>query len=115
MTTKSRMFSQISASVRPSRVPSPTCTWISCSIAMASGNVALRANMGGSCKYREYFLRLLQRRPNLHGSSAPRYVVDGQYLLQLQCIIELRIGLDRKSTRLNSSHLGISYAVFCLK
>src|SRR5205814_5774297 len=23
-------------------------------------------------------------------------------------------GLDRKSTRLNSSHLGISYAVFCL-
>src|SRR5262245_65311055 len=29
----------------------------------------------------------------------------------------VRIGgvVDRKSTRLNSSHLGISYAVFCLK
>src|SRR5205814_5761531 len=26
-----------------------------------------------------------------------------------------RRGRDRKSTRLNSSHLGISYAVFCLK
>src|SRR5437899_7800634 len=26
-----------------------------------------------------------------------------------------RIVRDRKSTRLNSSHLGISYAVFCLK
>src|SRR5258705_8913309 len=26
-----------------------------------------------------------------------------------------REGGDRKSTRLNSSHLGISYAVFCLK
>src|SRR5262245_63345378 len=26
-----------------------------------------------------------------------------------------RIAEDRKSTRLNSSHLGISYAVFCLK
>src|SRR5262245_64117308 len=25
----------------------------------------------------------------------------------------VRDGLDRKSTRLNSSHLGISYAVFC--
>src|SRR5205814_6428121 len=25
------------------------------------------------------------------------------------------IRIDRKSTRLNSSHLGISYAVFCLK
>src|SRR5256885_7388235 len=26
-----------------------------------------------------------------------------------------QLGLDRKSTRLNSSHLVISYAVFCLK
>src|SRR5205814_10585401 len=26
-----------------------------------------------------------------------------------------RVERDRKSTRLNSSHLGISYAVFCLK
>src|SRR5258705_5555252 len=26
-----------------------------------------------------------------------------------------RLRSDRKSTRLNSSHLGISYAVFCLK
>src|SRR5262245_62246974 len=25
------------------------------------------------------------------------------------------LSIDRKSTRLNSSHLGISYAVFCLK
>src|ERR1035441_5149597 len=29
--------------------------------------------------------------------------------------ISLGISTDRKSTRLNSSHLGISYAVFCLK
>src|SRR3712207_8896279 len=27
----------------------------------------------------------------------------------------LLLGLDRKSTRLNSSHANISYAVFCLK
>src|SRR3712207_8113284 len=26
-----------------------------------------------------------------------------------------RVGTDRKSTRLNSSHANISYAVFCLK
>src|SRR5262245_63766931 len=32
---------------------------------------------------------------------------------QLQCIVDLVLR-DRKSTRLNSSHLGISYAVFCL-
>src|SRR5262245_62897800 len=29
--------------------------------------------------------------------------------------VERAITPDRKSTRLNSSHLGISYAVFCLK
>src|SRR5690625_6759170 len=28
---------------------------------------------------------------------------------------DLRAGIDRKSTRLNSSHVAISYAVFCLK
>src|SRR3989454_5369266 len=30
-------------------------------------------------------------------------------------ILRLERGRDRKSTRLNSSHLVISYAVFCLK
>src|SRR3712207_7444240 len=29
--------------------------------------------------------------------------------------LPLRVGGDRKSTRLNSSHANISYAVFCLK
>src|SRR3989454_12525122 len=32
-----------------------------------------------------------------------------------QLIPSARVGQDRKSTRLNSSHLVISYAVFCLK
>src|SRR5436309_14846197 len=30
-------------------------------------------------------------------------------------VCPLRRGIDRKSTRLNSSHVKISYAVFCLK
>src|SRR5437899_8529405 len=45
-----------------------------------------------------------------------------QALLNLQGAIQESGGVvthkfrrDRKSTRLNSSHLGISYAVFCLK
>src|ERR1039458_2447964 len=33
-------------------------------------------------------------------------------ILRLQQRLEGRTGMDRKSTRLNSSHLGISYAVF---
>src|SRR5205814_9507548 len=35
---------------------------------------------------------------------------DGDVLVD-----QVSIDEDRKSTRLNSSHLGISYAVFCLK
>src|SRR5262245_64936646 len=30
-------------------------------------------------------------------------------------LVGVKYRVDRKSTRLNSSHLGISYAVFCLK
>src|SRR4051812_49944914 len=36
----------------------------------------------------------------------PAFVRGGQCIAKLQ---------DRKSTRLNSSHMSISYAVFCLK
>src|SRR5690625_1613870 len=36
-------------------------------------------------------------------------------LKSLLCIFKLTEGGDRKSTRLNSSHVAISYAVFCLK
>src|SRR5262245_5908235 len=34
---------------------------------------------------------------------------------KFEFVINLKTAKDRKSTRLNSSHLGISYAVFCLK
>src|ERR1035441_10983624 len=44
--------------------------------------------------------------PQLIKSLLPRFPKDSRAALPL---------LDRKSTRLNSSHLGISYAVFCLK
>src|ERR1039458_1696478 len=39
----------------------------------------------------------------------------GSDLLKRLPVTGLIAVLDRKSTRLNSSHLGISYAVFCLK
>src|SRR5438045_6617209 len=49
------------------------------------------------------FLKHIERAPEVITDvfGSPRYQESG--------------GLDRKSTRLNSSHLGISYAVFCLK
>src|SRR5699024_11384532 len=38
---------------------------------------------------------------------------NGRYINP--CILSPLLGPDRKSTRLNSSHVSISYAVFCLK
>src|SRR5256886_7946771 len=40
---------------------------------------------------------------------------ESNYVLVLRGGMFDSIGLDRKSTRLNSSHSQISYAVFCLK
>src|SRR5258705_5203293 len=42
-------------------------------------------------------------------------VLTRRTLHRLVLVHEVDPELDRKSTRLNSSHLGISYAVFCLK
>src|SRR5690606_40703423 len=39
----------------------------------------------------------------------------GGFLKELKLTEGRGTGLDRKSTRLNSSHVKISYAVFCLK
>src|SRR5258705_5849197 len=50
---------------------------------------------------------LPQRDPNLFSLQVFSIVVGGG--------MSSRLFQDRKSTRLNSSHLGISYAVFCLE
>src|SRR3712207_8821336 len=48
--------------------------------------------------------------------DARRSVVVAIWLIGIFYIFSLVIGYgDRKSTRLNSSHANISYAVFCLK
>src|SRR5471030_3406900 len=66
-----------------------------------------------------FFFFLMIRRP-------PRSTLFPYTTLFRSCCLRYRIAgvfqphaitrqQDRKSTRLNSSHLGISYAVFCLK
>src|SRR5437773_3858639 len=46
---------------------------------------------------------------------APAYPMDACSPATSSCVTTLTSPLDRKSTRLNSSHITISYAVFCLK
>src|SRR5205814_7718699 len=51
-------------------------------------------------------------RPGAHPQAARIFSLRPLVVSTADGALEL---LDRKSTRLNSSHLGISYAVFCLK
>src|SRR5205807_4874900 len=53
-------------------------------------------------------------RDGLPGHGRGRVAVTARVLVE-DPGHDLRVGGDRKSTRLNSSHLVISYAVFCLK
>src|SRR5246500_5874597 len=73
-----------------------------------------------SCWWFVFFFFLMIRRPprstlfpytTLFRSFSLEHAVDFAAYLFYYC----RLGIDRKSTRLNSSHSQISYAVFCLK
>ena len=54
---------------------------------------------------------LVMRRMSLVGDALSHAVLPGAAIGYMFA----GLSLDRKSTRLNSSHLEISYAVFCLK
>src|ERR1035441_10763616 len=72
------------------------------SVKTATPNKSLQATRDG---------RFLRRRGyGGRASSVPQCGTDD--VIRPACLSSRR---DRKSTRLNSSHLGISYAVFCLK
>src|SRR3712207_7156525 len=62
---------------------------------------------------------LVQRQPALVAGLGARAAAHGaEQLGQLLAVLPGEVDLeqlDRKSTRLNSSHANISYAVFCLK
>src|SRR6516225_8185203 len=91
---KSRIFSQISFSERGSKVPSPTWTWINCSMAKASGSLALRARMGGSRVHGYFFFCGVQGCPHANGGSASFDVVNGQNIGQGQSVIKRLAGLN---------------------
>src|SRR5690606_40750119 len=57
---------------------------------------------------------LLEKLVGLHGKYID-YHIYLTNLFAIPAIAFMVFALDRKSTRLNSSHVKISYAVFCLK
>src|SRR5699024_11396352 len=66
---------------------------------------------------RQTLLPLMIIRPGSHGGHWPIALKMPllQHTRHLVCVVPLMNHGDRKSTRLNSSHVSISYAVFCLK
>src|SRR5256885_10734580 len=63
-----------------------------------------------------YTLSLHDALPIWRADAVLRFAPNRSWALQSFCgTAELTFPRDRKSTRLNSSHLVISYAVFCLK
>src|SRR3712207_8647196 len=64
--------------------------------------------------FRSLQLRLAHQVEQLRAGEEPDDLVRPADLSPVTRV-SLREALDRKSTRLNSSHANISYAVFCLK
>src|SRR5438874_3042406 len=93
---------------RPSSTPSPGCCrgwelrhWLEGAPACYKGPPAMRAALQGAA------LAFPVRCCALVGRFADPRIAES--------VSTLLPHLDRKSTRLNSSHVEISYAVFCLK
>src|SRR3712207_8669233 len=61
-----------------------------------------------------FHLAVVEERANGH-LAVEEHVVEDRELVDEREILVDGLYADRKSTRLNSSHANISYAVFCLK
>src|SRR5690606_39607166 len=88
----------------------------------APGDNSIRSVSGSVSDFLEFMIQPIEgdRRYNLGLSSTTNKTVTSVRMFQLSQGIKkdpypLVVGEDRKSTRLNSSHVKISYAVFCLK
>src|SRR5207253_6278270 len=84
--------------------------------ANASPEVFAKKSIGEVAEHFEQIIRGLKKKPALIGHSFGGLIAQilaGRGLAAVTVAIDP--APDRKSTRLNSSHVAISYAVFCLK
>src|SRR5690349_1074803 len=78
------------------------------------GITGLLAKAGGNtATMKKGLADQIKRLPKVEGT--PGEVMIGRDLTNLLNVADKEAQKDRKSTRLNSSHVEISYAVFCLK
>src|SRR5437879_10930645 len=70
------------------------------------------ANLSGGQQQRVAIARALAMQPRIMLFDEPTSALDPEMINE---VLDVMTDLDRKSTRLNSSHRCISYAVFCLK
>src|SRR3712207_236089 len=78
----------------------------------AGGRLVVRATRVGSETQLAQMARLVEEAQN--GKAAVQRLADRVSGVFVPAVLALTVA-DRKSTRLNSSHANISYAVFCLK
>src|SRR5437899_9080172 len=119
-----KFFGQLAPGpVYPSTVPIPDMTpsqlWASYIRPMGAGAVAA-SGLITLMKTMPTILAALRSglkdiRAQSGGSAVATSRIERDLPMKLVVLGSLVIVADRKSTRLNSSHLGISYAVFCLK
>src|SRR5688572_31137521 len=84
------------------------------------GGINLEDIAAPDCFYIEEQLKAKLQIPVFHDDQHGTAIISGAALVNAlevsgKKIEKVRVVLDRKSTRLNSSHSQISYAVFCLK
>src|SRR5690242_21342121 len=91
----------------PDKVITKAPRW--CAVDLRDGNQALIDPMSPARKMKMFDLLVRMGYKEIEVGFPSASQTDFDFVRQL---IE---GKDRKSTRLNSSHMSISYAVFCLK
>src|SRR5699024_11491365 len=77
------------------------------------GAVIIVDNIDTKRNKAEHKIIQLNKEAKIYLVSFGKYELDG--LVWDSLIKGFQMRVDRKSTRLNSSHVSISYAVFCLK